>query len=245
MIFNDWLVKWDNGLDHRIMLLVNDSPAHSVCVSLKNIKVIYLPTDTTSVVPPCDQGVIRTLKAYYRRNIHSRILEGMGETAVEPVTTNDLAKKTTTLLDALHVLAMSWHHVASAVIRSCFKRSGFVKEEEEAVKEEHLEEESMQPEGMTEGEFENWLAIDERITVTAKLTEEDVCEVAASTSTPAEVGIDFNVEDGDEEILPMGTHVEVRKALEVVREYVLQTGEDFQKHYEYERYIHSLLQKDN
>lgn len=129
-----------------------------------------------------------------------RILSGMKEIEVQPITANDLARRTT-LLDALHLLAMSWSRVAAATIQNCFKRSGFLKED---ITKEHLEE-SVQPSDMSEDEFEEWMAIDEKLTVTTKLTEEDVCEAVASTFKSTEER-DNEVEDAEGEILPMRTN---------------------------------------
>ena len=71
LIFNEWLIKQDNILDQKIVLLVDICTARSVSVLLKNIKV-YLPADTEMLIQPCDQEIIRTQKACYCRETHSR-----------------------------------------------------------------------------------------------------------------------------------------------------------------------------
>lgn len=239
-IFKEWLIKWDNVLDHNIVLLVDNCTAHNnVSVLLKNIKVVYLPANTTALIQPCDQGIIRTLKAYYRREMRSRLLSDMEEN--QAITANQLAKKTT-LLDALHLLAMSWNQVSENTIKNCFKRGGFIKEG--VIVEECLEE-NMQPPDMMKDEYDDWMAIDEHVAVSAKLTEEDVCEAVASTSKATQEEADEDDGDVCEEILPVRTNKEVRQALEILRQYVQKKAEDFQKHYEYERFINDLLIKDS
>ena len=91
LIFNEWLLKWDNKFNHKIVLLVDNCTAHIVKVNLKQIKVIFLPANTTASIQPCDQGIIRTLKAYYRREMRSRVLENMEDS--QKLNANELAKK--------------------------------------------------------------------------------------------------------------------------------------------------------
>lgn len=66
-IFKDWLINWDKELNRNVLLLIDNCPAHIIdCINLRHIKVIFLPTNTTLVIQPCDQCIIRTFKAYYR-----------------------------------------------------------------------------------------------------------------------------------------------------------------------------------
>lgn len=68
-IFRTWLIKWDKELQlkqRKILLLINNCTAHTDLPAVKNIKVVFLPANTTSIMQPCDQGIIRTFKAHYR-----------------------------------------------------------------------------------------------------------------------------------------------------------------------------------
>jgi len=40
-IFSQWLMKWDNELDRKIVLLVDNCTAHNVSLNLKNIKLVF------------------------------------------------------------------------------------------------------------------------------------------------------------------------------------------------------------
>ena len=57
--------------DKKVGLLINKCPAHPEIKSLTNINLIFLALNTISVLQPIDQdqGVIRSLKAHYRRRI--------------------------------------------------------------------------------------------------------------------------------------------------------------------------------
>ena len=53
--------------------------AHTNNSLLKNIKVIFLPTNTTSFIQPCNQGIIRAFKAHYLREMHAQIIAGLDD----------------------------------------------------------------------------------------------------------------------------------------------------------------------
>jgi hypothetical protein len=59
----------------KILLIVDNCPAHPVLEKLENIKLVFLPANTTSMLQPMDQAVIRILKCHYRKLILLRIME--------------------------------------------------------------------------------------------------------------------------------------------------------------------------
>lgn len=74
VIFGDWLKSWDAELKNRkIVLLVDNCIAHNSPSVLRNIKVVFLPANTTLILQPCDQGIIRTFKAHYRSKMRRRV----------------------------------------------------------------------------------------------------------------------------------------------------------------------------
>lgn len=232
LIFKEWLLKWDSQLRRKVALLVDNCTAHKIeNVTLNNITVIFLPANTTSLIQPCDQGIIRTLKAYYRKEMRARILENMEDTQSH-MTANDLAKKTN-LLDALHLIAMSWQQVSSSTIKNCFKHGGFSKED---IEDENLE--LVQPTDMSTAEFEKWIAIDENIGVAENLTEDDICQIVQPSTSQVEAE---NEEEEDLETLQPPTNTEIRAALDVLRRAVQHKSTDFQTHYGYELFINNLL----
>jgi hypothetical protein len=64
--------------DRSIVLLGDNAPTHTVedaevdeelgfkVMNLSNVKLIFLPANTTSVIEPLDQGTIAAVKAHYR-----------------------------------------------------------------------------------------------------------------------------------------------------------------------------------
>ena len=43
-------------------------------IVLKNTKLLYLPPNTTSKIQPCDAGIIRNFKVYYRKRFNEHLL---------------------------------------------------------------------------------------------------------------------------------------------------------------------------
>ena len=72
VIFQDWLFAWDRELrsnNWHICLLVDNATSHPNSVELTNIRLVFLPPNTTSLVQPMDQGVIRNFKHFYCEQI--------------------------------------------------------------------------------------------------------------------------------------------------------------------------------
>jgi hypothetical protein len=234
LVFNDWLQKWDMELNRNIVLLVDNCTAHVLHVSLKHIKVIFLPANTTSLIQPCDQGIIRTLKAYYRREMRARILECLDDT--HKMTANNLARKTD-ILQALHLLAMSWKNVSDKTIRNCFSHGGF------SSKETELEESIAKPSDLTQEVFDEWMSIDDNIEVAAKLTESDICQIVSEADQESIEEIDLEDDDDARSFVKPPSAIEMRNALEVIRLGIQHRSGDFQKLYEFDSFVSELLRK--
>ena len=76
-IWTNWLQNWDLQLckeNQKILLLVGNCSAHAD-VPLKQIQIMFLSANTTSLIQPCDMGIIRALKAYAHHRIFCRIIK--------------------------------------------------------------------------------------------------------------------------------------------------------------------------
>ena len=79
-IYREFLFKWNCKLKaqgRKICLLVDNCPGHDKNVELSNIEVVFLPENTTSIIQPLDQGIIRNLKGHFRSKLHNRIITAM------------------------------------------------------------------------------------------------------------------------------------------------------------------------
>lgn len=76
----------------KIVLLVNNCPAHVKVETLSNINIIKLLSNTTSILQPCDMGIIQTIKIYYYHKIQVRIIEQIKDLSIS-LTGAAIAKK--------------------------------------------------------------------------------------------------------------------------------------------------------
>ena len=63
--------NWNDELarqQRHILLLIDNAPSHIVD-EYSNIKIQFLPPNTTSKIQPLDQGIIRSVKCAYRKTI--------------------------------------------------------------------------------------------------------------------------------------------------------------------------------
>ncbi|XP_060872747.1 tigger transposable element-derived protein 6-like [Metopolophium dirhodum] len=109
-IFTDWLQRWDSELNKTkkaICLVLDNCTAHPN-ISLKNIKLEFLPPNTTSLIQPLDMGVIQNLKVKYRATLVNYILEKIEDNLLESKSTAiDISKKIN-ILQAIQFISDSW-----------------------------------------------------------------------------------------------------------------------------------------
>jgi len=53
----------------KVLLILDNAPSHISLYKPVNTTIIFLPPCTTSKLQPLDAGVIKTFKAYYKRNL--------------------------------------------------------------------------------------------------------------------------------------------------------------------------------
>ncbi len=105
---------------HQILLLLDNCPGHiplekfaEMNMVLRNTRVFYLPPNMTSAIQPCDVGIIRTFKAYYRKWLNNLLLDGYENNI------DNLEKIST--LDAFRLAIPAWvEDVLPAAIANCF-----------------------------------------------------------------------------------------------------------------------------
>lgn len=235
--FTDFLKHWDQELIQKkktIALVLDKCTAHPALVELRNIQLIFLPPNTTSVIQPLDQGIIKTLKALYRRDVQRKIVASIDE---GEGSASELVKKIS-LLDAIHMLAHAWNSVTATTIVNCFRKAGFVcgktHEEPEA---EMNSEEIAPPNGMTHQAFQEWVDVDDSLAVTSEVTDDDIVEEIRQRVNPEE--------DSSNAInQPAPTSRETRAALTVLRrtlEHRGGTGDDYRLFYSLENKIEALI----
>lgn len=77
VIFINYLRELNNKMIERkrnILILVDNAPSHSK-VEFSNIKLCFLPKNTTALIQPCDQGVIKAFKLHVNNFMNNFIIE--------------------------------------------------------------------------------------------------------------------------------------------------------------------------
>ena len=68
--------RWDlkfSGRKIKIAAIADNCTAQCITNGLKSVEFVVLPTNSTYVLQPLDQGIIQNFKANYRKNLLSNI----------------------------------------------------------------------------------------------------------------------------------------------------------------------------
>ena len=84
--------------NRQIVLLLDNAPSHPTELDCSNIKVVFLPANTTSKLQPLDQGVIQNMKQLYRKKLIRSVLSKIGDGQNVRA---DALSKCVTVLDAV------------------------------------------------------------------------------------------------------------------------------------------------
>ena len=121
-IMSEWLHSFYSyiGLSRQVLLLLDNFSTHIQGVNITpppaNIKIQWLPANSTSVYQPLDQGIIMNLKTYYRKAWLHFIIESY-EHQQDPVIS-------ITLYDAIRWVLRIWrYNISNTTIYSCFRKS--------------------------------------------------------------------------------------------------------------------------
>ena len=123
LLFKEWLKTWNKDLieqGRKICLLVDNCSAHPE-VELSNIRLEFLPANTTSLIQPMDMGIIKNLKTFYRQELVSRIIASIENNIISSEASAADISKTINVLQAIHMTADSWRAVSAETIQNCFK----------------------------------------------------------------------------------------------------------------------------
>lgn len=126
-VFSEWIKEFDSEMRRQgrhILLFLDNASLHGtegdVCLSVTHVTLKFLPPNTTSHLQPLDQGIIRTFKSIYRKNMIRSLLSQMDECD----SVQDLCRRIT-VLDAINWVTKSWNLVKTETIVKCFSHAGF------------------------------------------------------------------------------------------------------------------------
>lgn len=103
-------------------LIIDNCSVHPVIPGLKAIKIIYLLPNTISILQPCDQIIIESLKVHYRKRTWKQVVSNID------VGGDVKFHLKMSILDAIVTAADAWNDVKQETIANCFKHAIFVKD---------------------------------------------------------------------------------------------------------------------
>ncbi|XP_072142102.1 tigger transposable element-derived protein 4-like [Dermacentor andersoni] len=174
-IFKSWKTKLDRKFassNHKVFL-VDHCSAHVNVPALSAIRLAFLPANTTAVLQPMDQGIIKNVKVQYRRHLLERMILCM----------DNSAKYEVSLLSAIHMLARAWDRMKET-IANCFAACGFVAASSEDASAISLEEASTSEldgtdfaDALGDVNFEAYVTVDKAVETCGALTDNEIVEI--------------------------------------------------------------------
>lgn len=128
-MFEDWFLNHfvpaveryclRENIPFKILLLLDNAPGHPNTLAdlHPNVKVVFLPPNTTSLLQPMDQGVIASFKAYYLRRTFSQAIRA---TQKDQMTLREFWKNYH-IYDAIKNIADAWAEVKETNMRGVWK----------------------------------------------------------------------------------------------------------------------------
>lgn len=125
-IFKEWFEKefvprvenflFLKNLDLRAILIVDNCRSHRY-LKVRNIEVVFLRANVTSIVQPLDQGIIMTLKINYQ----SLLIEAFLKAQERGICLVDFLK-TLQLSQVILMIAESWEKIKAETICKCWRK---------------------------------------------------------------------------------------------------------------------------
>jgi hypothetical protein len=128
-IFNDILLKLNEKMRRKrrkIVLLIDNAPVHLILdetqEKLDSVSVKFLPPNTTTVLQPCDAGIIHSFKCHYKHLFIQNRIDAYDD--VQDGFAEKLADYN--IFEALQNSAEAWSMVSSQTIANCWKKTGIL-----------------------------------------------------------------------------------------------------------------------
>lgn len=125
LLMSEWLQAFYQhiGTTRQILLTMDGFSAHYAGAELNppppNIRICWLPANSTSRFQPLDQGIIQNVKAYYRQHWLQFI--------IDTIDSNQDPQKLMNLRLALRWIIRAWNtEVLNTTIYNCFRKSTLV-----------------------------------------------------------------------------------------------------------------------
>ncbi|KAG0440024.1 Tigger transposable element-derived protein 6 [Dictyocoela muelleri] len=117
-VFNMWLFDINQKFKkerRKILLVLDNCPAHKISVETSHIELIFLSKNTTSKLQPLDAGIIRSFKAkFYGYQLSSVVDKISSGIQMEKIFSG------ISLIDGIVYSRFAWDDVTDKTIQNCF-----------------------------------------------------------------------------------------------------------------------------
>ena len=100
--------------ERKVALIIDNCSVHSEIENLSHVKLIFFHSNTTLVIQPMEQGVIRSLEVHCRKRLVRVILTHLDQGKLIP---------TILLLKVMQLLVYAWNDVSKETVINCFQKA--------------------------------------------------------------------------------------------------------------------------
>lgn len=225
-IFIEYIRKWDEELaetKRKIILLVDNCPAHPNIEHLRYIKIVFMPPNTSSKLQPLDQGIIHAVKKCYRQSLLLKVVQNIDAGIDFKIT----------LLDGINLIHRSWQKVSAQTIRNCYRHAGFYPEasmeefdsEDELLLTDWLVKQTSNEEQVSPNVTitEDYVTIDDNLVTSDFLNDSEIISSVKSSYTTEEHYESASDEEAIQEVMPINIIAATQK-LNDIRQFLQSRG---------------------
>ena len=157
----------------NVLLFCDKASCQKLIYKLSNTKIIFMPSNTASLIQPLDHGIIRTVEIYYRTQLFRQMVIAF-DNGVKP----DNFARSTSVLKALYMLKRAFFLLTPSTIYNCFGKTSFalriLRQEQQEI-EVINNPEANPPEDFTAQEFNEFVDIDSGEQCSGVMTDREIC----------------------------------------------------------------------
>lgn len=127
-IFREYVTQLDKSMrrsNRKIILFLDNATCHPD-LHFENVKLAFLPPNTTTHTQPLDAGIIQSCKLQYRKLLLNHLVDFIDNCIEKP----EVPAPKITQLDAVTWIRGAWDAVKASTISKCFRKVGFNVESE-------------------------------------------------------------------------------------------------------------------
>lgn len=212
-LFNEWLQSLNEEMSNqkrKILLFIDNCPAHNIQRDFSNIQIEFLPPNSTARLQPIDKGIIQNFKTFYRKEVVKEILECMEDGKAYKIS----------LFSAMNMAYKAWKNVSKPTIQNCFRACGFIRDSHGMVTHEEVLSisgwEKIFPNEDNRVSFNEYVHFDDQLVTSGVLNDEEILDCCFENSENDEI---------DEEVPIISSKI-AKESISNIRNYFMQTSVD-------------------